>query len=320
MFEKLETLDMDPAFLGRYVNDGFSGGEKKRLEMLQMTMLAPKYAVLDETDSGLDVDALRAVGAASARCARATGRETGFLVITHYPRILQHVPDGVHVMIDGRIVKSRQRGTRRRNRARRLRRRPRRGRRWPCLAHRDAPPRVRSRAATLDAAIAYLAERGNAHDAALRREALARFDELPAPGARPCRGWKYDYAKLPTRVRVDVGPRRAAGDAVAARRAPRASADEAGEVDRPALATENAGGLYHLGATFVERRGNVDPRVTLLPLDAPTARDFAAQLKPALHHIVDWRATGSPRSRPRFATAARSCTCLRASSSICRSN
>jgi Fe-S cluster assembly ATP-binding protein len=97
---------MDPAFLGRYVNDGFSGGEKKRLEMLQMAVLAPKYAILDETDSGLDVDALQSVGN-SVRALRETeeGKETGFLVITHYPRILQHVPaDVVHVMIDGRIV------------------------------------------------------------------------------------------------------------------------------------------------------------------------------------------------------------------------
>jgi Fe-S cluster assembly ATP-binding protein len=108
IFQKLETLDMDPAFLGRYVNDGFSGGEKKRLEMLQMAILAPKYAILDETDSGLDVDALQAVGQ-SVEALRASdeGKTMGFLVITHYPRILQHLPaDVVHVMIDGRIVKT----------------------------------------------------------------------------------------------------------------------------------------------------------------------------------------------------------------------
>jgi Fe-S cluster assembly ATP-binding protein len=108
IFEKLGTLDMDPAFLGRYVNDGFSGGEKKRLEMLQMAVLAPKYAILDETDSGLDVDALQAVGK-SVESLRASeeGKQMGFLVITHYPRILQHLPaDVVHVMIDGRIVKT----------------------------------------------------------------------------------------------------------------------------------------------------------------------------------------------------------------------
>ncbi|MGH7728608.1 MAG: Fe-S cluster assembly ATPase SufC [Vulcanimicrobiaceae bacterium] len=108
IFEKLETLDMDPAFLGRYVNDGFSGGEKKRMEMLQLAMLAPKYAILDETDSGLDIDALRSVGNA-IRALRETeeGRRTGFLVITHYPRILQHIPaDVVHIMLDGRIARS----------------------------------------------------------------------------------------------------------------------------------------------------------------------------------------------------------------------
>jgi Fe-S cluster assembly ATP-binding protein len=108
VFEKLDTLDMDPAFLGRYVNDGFSGGEKKRLEMLQMAIMGPKYAILDETDSGLDVDALQAVGK-SVQALRASdeGKNTGFLVITHYPRILQHLPaDVVHIMIDGRIVKT----------------------------------------------------------------------------------------------------------------------------------------------------------------------------------------------------------------------
>lgn len=107
LMEKLEALDMDPSFLGRYLNDGFSGGEKKRLEMLQLAVLAPKYAILDETDSGLDVDALRAVGD-SVNAMRRTeeGKETGFLIITHYPRILQHIkPDVVHVLIDGRIVK-----------------------------------------------------------------------------------------------------------------------------------------------------------------------------------------------------------------------
>ncbi len=108
IFEKLDVLDMDPAFLGRYVNDGFSGGEKKRLEMLQMAVLAPKYAILDETDSGLDVDALKAVGqSVNALRASEAGKATGFLIITHYPRILQYVaPEFVHIMMDGRIVKS----------------------------------------------------------------------------------------------------------------------------------------------------------------------------------------------------------------------
>jgi Fe-S cluster assembly ATP-binding protein len=108
VFEKLDLLDMDTAFLGRYVNDGFSGGEKKRLEMLQLAILGPKYAVLDETDSGLDVDALGAVGK-SLRALRESedGKSTGFLIITHYPRILQHIKaDAVHVMMEGRIVKS----------------------------------------------------------------------------------------------------------------------------------------------------------------------------------------------------------------------
>jgi Fe-S cluster assembly ATP-binding protein len=106
--ENMAELEMDPAMLSRYVNDGFSGGEKKRLEMLQMAVLGPKYAILDETDSGLDVDALRAVGKAiEALHESEAGKQTGFLVITHFPRILQYVaPDFVHVMMDGRIVKS----------------------------------------------------------------------------------------------------------------------------------------------------------------------------------------------------------------------
>ena len=107
LMEKLDTLDMDPGFLGRYLNDGFSGGEKKRLEMLQLAVLGPKYAILDETDSGLDVDALRAVGeSVNALRKSEEGKDAGFLIITHYPRILQHIePDVVHVLIDGRIVK-----------------------------------------------------------------------------------------------------------------------------------------------------------------------------------------------------------------------
>ena len=99
---------MDPSFMGRYLNDGFSGGEKKRLEMLQMAVLAPKYAILDETDSGLDVDALKDVGeSVAALRASDEGQKAGFLIITHYPRILQHIEaDVVHVMIDGRIAKT----------------------------------------------------------------------------------------------------------------------------------------------------------------------------------------------------------------------
>jgi Fe-S cluster assembly ATP-binding protein len=108
LIEKMDALGIDPSFMGRYLNDGFSGGEKKRLEMLQLAVLAPKYAVLDETDSGLDVDALKDVcDALNALRSSPEGSASGFLIITHYPRILQYVrPDVVHVMIDGRIVKT----------------------------------------------------------------------------------------------------------------------------------------------------------------------------------------------------------------------
>jgi Fe-S cluster assembly ATP-binding protein len=108
LIEKMEQLGIDPSFMGRYLNDGFSGGEKKRVEMLQLAVLAPKYAILDETDSGLDIDALKDVGSSIAALrASEEGRNTGFLIITHYPRILSYVvPDVVHVMIDGRIVKT----------------------------------------------------------------------------------------------------------------------------------------------------------------------------------------------------------------------
>lgn len=104
LLEKMRLLKMDPAFAGRYVNDGFSGGEKKRAEILQMAVLDPEFAILDETDSGLDIDALRTV-AQGINALR--GPERGFLVITHYKRILDYVrPDYVHVMVDGRIVRS----------------------------------------------------------------------------------------------------------------------------------------------------------------------------------------------------------------------
>src|SRR5579884_1460751 len=107
IFEELDRLGIETSFLGRYVNDGFSGGEKKRLEMLQLAVLQPKYAILDETDSGLDVDALRAVGDSLQTLRAGKGADTGFLIITHYPRILQYIaPDVVHVMMDGRIVKT----------------------------------------------------------------------------------------------------------------------------------------------------------------------------------------------------------------------
>ncbi len=108
LVERMEALGMDASFLGRYLNDGFSGGEKKRLEMLQMAVLAPRYAILDETDSGLDIDALRHIGETIAALRSSDeGRATGLLVITHYPRILRYIkPDVVHVMLDGRIVKT----------------------------------------------------------------------------------------------------------------------------------------------------------------------------------------------------------------------
>ncbi len=97
-------LDVPRDFMGRYLNDGFSGGEKKRLEILQMMLLSPVVAILDETDSGLDIDALKVV---SEGINKAAGPETGVLLITHYQRILDYVhPDRVHVFMDGRIVRS----------------------------------------------------------------------------------------------------------------------------------------------------------------------------------------------------------------------
>ncbi|PIZ31631.1 MAG: Fe-S cluster assembly ATPase SufC [Alphaproteobacteria bacterium CG_4_10_14_0_8_um_filter_53_9] len=102
---EMATLGMSDNFLQRFVNVGFSGGEKKRLEMLQMALLAPKYAILDETDSGLDIDALRIVAEGVNRV-REKGT-TGFLIITHYQRLLDYIkPDFVHVFADGKIVKS----------------------------------------------------------------------------------------------------------------------------------------------------------------------------------------------------------------------
>ncbi len=104
MYAKMDQLGMDRKFTGRSVNEGFSGGEKKRNEILQMMILDPKYAVLDETDSGLDIDALKIV-AQGVNAMRSP--ERGFLVITHYQRLLDYiVPDVVHVLSDGRIVKT----------------------------------------------------------------------------------------------------------------------------------------------------------------------------------------------------------------------
>ena len=104
LFAKMDTLKVDKDFARRYVNDGFSGGEKKRAEMLQMAMLEPAMAVLDETDSGLDIDALRTVAEGVNAL---MNPEMGLLLITHYQRLLNYVkPQFVHVLIDGRIVRS----------------------------------------------------------------------------------------------------------------------------------------------------------------------------------------------------------------------
>jgi Fe-S cluster assembly ATP-binding protein len=102
--EKMDLLKMAHEFAGRYLNDGFSGGEKKRAEILQLATLEPKVAVLDETDSGLDIDALRIVAGGVNALA---GPNLGVLIITHYQRILNYIkPQHVHIMLDGRIVES----------------------------------------------------------------------------------------------------------------------------------------------------------------------------------------------------------------------
>ncbi len=106
LMEWMERLQMDSSFMERYVNEGFSGGEKKRNEILQMAILEPEMAILDETDSGLDIDALRVV-ATGVQEIRKDRPQLGALVITHYQRLLDHLrPDFVHVMIDGHIVQS----------------------------------------------------------------------------------------------------------------------------------------------------------------------------------------------------------------------
>jgi Fe-S cluster assembly ATP-binding protein len=102
--DKMSLLKMDQAFAGRYLNDGFSGGEKKRAEILQMATLQPAVAILDETDSGLDIDALRIVADGVNAL---MNKDMGALVITHYQRLLNYIkPDYVHVMLNGRIVES----------------------------------------------------------------------------------------------------------------------------------------------------------------------------------------------------------------------
>jgi Fe-S cluster assembly ATP-binding protein len=106
LYAKMDLLKIDRKFTSRSVNEGFSGGEKKRCEILQMAMLEPKIALMDETDSGLDIDALRIV-ADGVNAQRAAANPPGILLITHYQRLLDHiVPDFVHVMYDGRIVKT----------------------------------------------------------------------------------------------------------------------------------------------------------------------------------------------------------------------
>lgn len=106
MREKMDMLQMDHSFAGRYLNEGFSGGEKKRAEILQMAVLNPKIAILDETDSGLDIDALRVVSEGVNRL-RTNDLNLGVLVITHYQRILNYIkPEFVHVMYQGQIVES----------------------------------------------------------------------------------------------------------------------------------------------------------------------------------------------------------------------
>jgi Fe-S cluster assembly ATP-binding protein len=102
--EKMKLVDMDPAFMSRPVNEGFSGGEKKRNEILQMAVLEPKLAILDETDSGLDIDALRTVADGVNKLKRP---DNATIVVTHYQRLLNYIiPDHVHVLAGGRIVKS----------------------------------------------------------------------------------------------------------------------------------------------------------------------------------------------------------------------
>ena len=100
----MDLLKMDYSFGGRYLNEGFSGGEKKRAEILQLAMLEPKFAILDETDSGLDIDAIRIVSEGVNSLA---GDNLGILVITHYQRLLNYIkPDFVHILFDGRIVET----------------------------------------------------------------------------------------------------------------------------------------------------------------------------------------------------------------------
>jgi Fe-S cluster assembly ATP-binding protein len=102
--KEIKNLKLDENFISRGINDGFSGGEKKKVEILQMEILKPKYAVLDETDSGLDIDALKIV---ASGIKKASGPKVGIMLITHYQRILKYIqPDFVHIFVDGKIAKS----------------------------------------------------------------------------------------------------------------------------------------------------------------------------------------------------------------------
>jgi Fe-S cluster assembly ATP-binding protein len=104
LLAQMDRLKVSRELASRYLNDGFSGGEKKRVEILQMAMLRPKIAVLDETDSGLDIDALKVVAAGVKQL---VGPEMGALVITHYSRLLKYIkPDHIHVLVGGRVVRS----------------------------------------------------------------------------------------------------------------------------------------------------------------------------------------------------------------------
>ena len=106
LYEKMDDLEIDYSFATRYINDGFSGGEKKRMEILQMAILEPKLAILDEPDSGLDIDSLKLV-ANSINKFKEKNPNVGILLITHYQRILDHIkPDKVHVFVDGKIIES----------------------------------------------------------------------------------------------------------------------------------------------------------------------------------------------------------------------
>ena len=106
IMEWMERLDMDPSFADRYLNEGFSGGEKKRNEVLQMAIMEPEMAILDETDSGLDIDALKVV-AQGVQEVRRDRPELGILAITHYQRLLDHLePDVIHILVEGRIVQT----------------------------------------------------------------------------------------------------------------------------------------------------------------------------------------------------------------------